>query len=138
MIQELETFASVPVPPATEGGPTPAPADDLAAREAGLAEREQLLAVKERRIHVREQLREHRLPLDLLELIDCSSDEAMNRALAMVFKAAESVQAASAPAPIPRASKPEARIPETYEERAHDYLTQAGYRGLADGFRRLA
>ncbi len=99
------------------------PETDLAAREAALA-------VKERRFFAREQLLEKGLPPDLLERLDCSSDEALARSLSVAVMAASAARGAP-PLPVPPASPPPAPAAATYAQRVRLWqLDPQGYRSL--------
>jgi len=106
------------IPPAPDAPPPAAPAPSpepdypaslpdpaLASREAALTARELALSVRERRFSARERLLEQRLPLDLMEHFDFSSDAALERGIAVAVMAASSSRGA-VPAAVPPASLP--------------------------------
>ena len=102
--------------------------DPLAAKEAALKEREERLAAKERRYNAQERLVRLRLPLALLDDFDFSSDEAVERTLALLEKAAAEARQSVRPGP-PPASIPSVTMPESYADRARLYnIDPQGYR----------
>ena len=106
------------------------PEDPLDAKRAELKEREERLAAKERRYRAQERLAHLRLPLALLDDFDFSSDEAVERTLALLEKAAAETRQSVRPGP-PPASIPAVTMPKTYNERANLFQRDMmGYRAV--------
>lgn len=80
-------------------------AKEKAKSEAALAEREQQLAKRELKLTAKEKIREMGLPMELLDALDVSNEEALDKALDAVKKAISDKK--------PHAKVIENRLPQT-------------------------
>lgn len=103
--------------------------DDLAAREAALA-------VRERQFAARSQLTDMGLSPDLMKHFDFSSDEALDRSLALAVTAAS---AARSPASVPPATLPPFPRVASYADRVRLWqIDPQGYKtAIADAEQRI-
>lgn len=103
---------------------------DPASREAVLLLREQAIALRERRFNAREQLLAQRLPLDLLEHFDFSSDDSVKRALALAVMASSASRGAPG-SPVPPAFVPSSPVPSSYADRVRLWqIDPQGYKSM--------
>lgn len=91
-------------------------------RETSLEEREQAIALRERQFLAREHLIALNLPREVLELVDCSTDRALDASLRLASAVYQAAAAAAPPVSAPPlAASPAPPRFATYVDRAKLY-----------------